>query len=79
MRPAWTCCGLRPRERAQAGDDSRVVTLALVRTSMREHVEKLSGRVPQQQLALAAQLYDEMIDSPDFAEFLTLRAYEYLD
>jgi malate synthase len=60
-------------------DDGRVVTPALVREAMREHVEKLSPRVPQKQLALAAQLYDEMINSADFAEFLTLRAYDHLD
>jgi len=61
-----------------AMDDGRVVTPALVRGMMQEQVGKLSARVPERQLALAARLYDEMIDSPDFAEFLTLRAYEYL-
>ena len=59
--------------------DGRVVTPALVRTMMEEHVEKLRTRVPEKQLTLAAQLYDEMVINPDFAEFLTLRAYEYLD
>ena len=60
-------------------DDGRVVMPALVRGMMQEHVGKLAARVPEQELALAARLYDEMIDSPDFAEFLTLRAYDYLD
>jgi len=60
-------------------DDGRVVTSGLVRETMREHVEKLCARVPERQLTLAARLYDEMSESPDFAEFLTLRGYEYLD
>ena len=62
-----------------AMDDGRVVTPALVSSMMQRTMEKLSGRLPDTQLALAARLYDEMINSPDFAEFLTLRAYEYLD
>ncbi len=62
-----------------AMDDGRTVTAALVRGKLRRHVEKLSSELPERELILAANLYDEMIDSHDFAEFLTLRAYHHLD
>ena len=42
-------------------------------------VEKLRPQIPYDQLRAAANLYEEMIVSADFPEFLTLRAYEYLD
>jgi len=30
-------------------------------------------------IAEAAEIYERMITSPDFAEFLTLVAYDYID
>jgi hypothetical protein len=43
-----------------------------------QHVEKLSGWLPGAQLQLAAGLFNEMVEAPEFPEFLTLRAYEFL-
>jgi malate synthase len=60
-------------------EDGRPVTAALVSGMMDSTVEKLYDTVPERQLRMAARLYEEMIDSPEFPEFLTLRAYDYLD
>jgi malate synthase len=60
-------------------DDQRVVTVSLVRDEVSRTVEKLRGQVPEQQLATAAYLYNEMLTDHDFPEFLTLQAYDYLD
>ena len=38
-----------------------------------------ADRLPEDHLALACQLYEEMITAPEPPDFLTLRAYEYLD
>jgi len=38
----------------------------------------LSKRLPEAQLFTAARLFDEMVTSKEFPEFLTLRAYDYL-
>jgi len=58
--------------------DGRVVTPSLVEGMMNENVEKLRHRLPERHLITAAGLYEEMITG-DFPEFLTLRAYDYLD
>jgi len=60
-------------------DDGRTVTPELVGTMMELTVEKLSTRIAEPQLRLAARLYDEMLNTRDFPEFLTLRAYEHLE
>ena len=60
-------------------DDRRVVTTSLVREEVERTVEKLRGQVPEQQLATAAYLYNEMLTDHEFPEFLTLQAYEYID
>ena len=60
-------------------DDGRAVTASLVRDSVAATVEKLRGQVPEQQLAAAAYLYNEMLADREFPEFLTLRAYDYLE
>jgi malate synthase len=39
----------------------------------------LQDRVPEAQLALAERLYVEMLDTSDFLDFLTLRAYDYIE
>jgi malate synthase len=55
--------------------DGRPVTQEMVRQVIAEQKSKLkSGRIAE-----AAEIYDRMITSPDFAEFLTLVAYDYID
>jgi malate synthase len=55
--------------------DGRPVTQEMVRTVISEQKSKLrSGR-----MAEAAEIYEHMMTSPDFAEFLTLVAYDYID
>jgi len=60
-------------------EDGRAVTAALVGRMMDANVEKLHRQFPERQFVTAARLYEEMILSPEFPEFLTLRAYDYLD
>jgi malate synthase len=60
-------------------DDGRLITASLAGGKLDAQVEKLSEQIPYEQLRAAANLYEEMIVSADFPEFLTLRAYEYLD
>jgi malate synthase len=55
--------------------DGRPVTQEMVRLVIAEQKSKLkSGRIAE-----AAEIYDRMITSSDFAEFLTLVAYDYID
>ncbi|HEU5452826.1 MAG TPA: malate synthase A [Terriglobales bacterium] len=56
-------------------DDGRTVTPELVATVVSEQKSRLSGA----RLELAADLFRRMMISPEFPEFLTLVAYEYLD
>lgn len=56
-------------------DDGRPVTKELVRAVISEQRNKLKGT----RLAEAARLYDEMMTSSTFAEFLTLVAYDYIE
>jgi malate synthase len=60
-------------------DDGRRVTLPLVRGLLSEQAGRLAGQYGGHDIELAERLYDEMIAKPDFTEFLTVRAYEYLD
>jgi malate synthase len=60
-------------------EDGRTVTAALARSMMDGHVEKLRAWVAEKHLLAAVRIYEEMISSADFPEFLTLRAYDYLD
>jgi malate synthase len=55
--------------------DGRKVTQEMVRQVIVEQKNKLQGA----RLAEAAEIYDHMMTSPDFAEFLTLVAYDYID
>jgi malate synthase len=55
--------------------DGRRVTQELVRQVIIEQKSKLQGP----RLAEAAEIFDYMMTSPDFAEFLTLAAYDYID
>jgi malate synthase len=56
-------------------DDGRPVTNELVHSVISEQKDKLGGA----RMAEAAQLYDEMMTSPTFREFLTLVAYDYIE
>jgi malate synthase len=60
-------------------EDGRTITAELARDMMARQVEKLRARIPEKHLLAAARIYEEMISTTDFPEFLTLRAYEYLD
>jgi malate synthase len=60
-------------------EDGRPVTPSLVAGMMDQAVEKLNGTHPQRELQTAASLYHEMLAAEDFPEFLTLRAYDYLE
>ena len=55
--------------------DGRVVTLGIVRGIIAEKRCELTGA----RIAEAAEIFDRMIANPEFAEFLTLVAYDYLD
>ncbi len=59
-------------------EDGRAITPSLVRAMMNQHLEKLSDTVPPERLEIAADLYDEMINSEELPEFLTVRAYDHL-
>jgi len=60
-------------------EGGETVSWSLVGGMIDETVEKLRSRVAHDQLTLAKRLYVEMLDSPTFPEFLTLRAYDYLE
>jgi malate synthase len=55
--------------------DGRPVTREMVHQAIMEQKNKLKGS----RIAEAAMIYDQMMTSPDFAEFLTLVAYDYID
>jgi len=59
--------------------DGRPVTQSLVTGTIDRTVEELHKELPHEQLQTAVLLYEQMIASQDFAEFLTLRAYDYID
>jgi malate synthase len=63
--------------------DGRVITRELVVQTMKEELEKLKSmlgdaRFQSGKFELAAQLFETMMTSPNFDEFLTLSAYEYV-
>jgi malate synthase len=63
--------------------DGRVITRELVVQTMKEELEKLKGmlgadRFQNGKFELASQLFERMMTSADFDEFLTLKAYEYV-
>jgi malate synthase len=55
--------------------NGRQVTQELVREAIAEQ----KNRLPGARMTEAAQIYEQMIADPDFAEFLTLVAYDYID
>jgi malate synthase len=63
--------------------DGRTITKELVSRTMREELEKLKamlgeGRFTNGKFDLAAELYEQMMTSSHFDEFLTLKAYQYV-
>ena len=60
-------------------EDGRPVTAALIDGIMQRTIEGLRNSIPDHRLDTAAKLYDEMIAAEEFPDFLTLRAYDYLD
>jgi malate synthase len=64
--------------------DGRKVTLDLFHELLEDEMEKIRKEVGDErfregQFELAAKLFDEIISDDALDEFLTLRAYEYLD
>ncbi|MCL4401626.1 MAG: malate synthase, partial [Acidobacteria bacterium] len=55
------------------------VTAELVKHIIAKRVEALRGTWPGPQLEAAASLYESMMTSLEFPEFLTLAAYEHID
>ncbi|MDE3181091.1 MAG: malate synthase A [Acidobacteriota bacterium] len=67
-----------------AMEDGRRVTPELVRNAIREEVESLrerlgAARIDSGKFELAARIFEEMMTSRHFAEFMTLVAYDYID
>ena len=65
-------------------DDGRTVTLALFRRIFAEELERIADEVGPQRyhvgkFLLAIKLFQEIIEQDELDEFLTLRAYPYLD
>jgi malate synthase len=65
-------------------DDGRQVTVALVRATMREELDRLRealgpARFDGGHFAEAAGLFEQMMTATDFTEFLTLAAYDHID
>ncbi len=60
-------------------NDGRPVTADLVKATIADVVEGLRGTIGGEPLARAARLYEQMMTSGDFPEFLTLVAYDYID
>lgn len=65
-------------------DDGREITPELFGTLFEEEMEAIrqevgADRFASGHFARAGQLFDEMIRNPQFTEFLTLPAYQYLD
>ena len=63
--------------------DGRKITADLVVQTVKEELDKLkemqgAERFERSQFALAARIFEKMMTSPQFDEFLTLAAYEYL-
>jgi malate synthase len=56
-------------------NDGRPVTEEMVRKIIAEQKKKLGGK----RMEDAAKIYEEMMTSADFPEFLTLVAYDYID
>jgi malate synthase len=60
-------------------NDGRQVTGDLVKATIADVVAGLRKSIGGEQLARAAGMYEQMMTSGDFPEFLTLVAYDYID
>ena len=58
--------------------DGRKVTPEMVRQILDEHRARLSGSLPERELGVAGVLYERMMTSSEFPEFLTLECYQEL-
>jgi malate synthase len=63
--------------------DGRTITKALVQKTIQEELGNLRKMLSEERFSsgkfdLAAKLYEEMMTSPQFDEFLTLKAYQYV-
>lgn len=63
-------------------DDGRKFTLELYDKIFDEEIEKIISEygenLPQTQFKLAVELFNKLVTNPEFEEFLTLSAYQYL-
>ncbi|MGA2114156.1 MAG: malate synthase A [Bryobacteraceae bacterium] len=59
--------------------DGQTVTPAMVRETVEYQRQRLSRQLPARELSLACGLFEQMMTSPEFPEFLTLSAYASLD
>ena len=60
---------------ARLSDDGRVITRQMVRDTIAAQKGKLKGARMEE----AADIFDRMMTDGDFADFLTLVAYDYID
>jgi malate synthase len=65
-------------------DDGRTVNKALFRKMLAEEMSRIEDEVGQKRFRtgkfdVAAELFQEIVEEPQLEEFLTLRAYPYLD
>jgi malate synthase len=65
-------------------DDGRTITPALFREVFAEEMERIADEVGPRRyetgrFVLAARLFQEIIEQDELEEFLTLRAYPFLD
>jgi malate synthase len=60
---------------APLSDDGRTITQEMVRSFISE--QKKKSKAPR--IDEAAAIFDRMMTDADFAEFLTLVAYDYID
>ena len=64
--------------------DGRTVTTEFIHSATREQIEKLRQELGPDQFKTrrfqeAAQIFEKMMTNPDFPDFLTLSAYDYID
>ena len=59
--------------------DGRQVTADFVRKTIREQAAKLRDQNGEAAVDRAAQIYENMMTSAEFPEFLTLVAYDYIE
>ena len=65
-------------------NDGRTVTADLVRETIPQQLEKIRGLIGPERydtgkFDLAAKLFEDMMTSDDYSDFLTLIAYEHID